>query len=1065
MKKILHLIVVMAATTVLHAAPPLDRVLFEEDFENGFNADWKAVSPDIEIVPEDPADPDGNQVVRLTNRGQILAGPWVKPRDWRTAEELADKLETWDDYELSFRFRIAHIPKLLKSPPRTRGGIFRIYWRVNPVEENPGESYHLEFRWNHRDGNWSLQGPLISWDGRDENPSTLDEMGPAGGKVDDTWHTFKLTVQGDTMTTMFDGDFHKRVRDVRIPHGVIAFNTMWGSRIDPGYVELDDIRVTAISDPDKGPRLTAEQRLHAGLARGCLFAYYPSRNEIYTTFDFSRSRIYDRRAVALAQTFTAATVQVRSSSNTVAETRVPLSGGSSAETRLHVPRLTPDTKIRFTLEGPDKTVTVEKPLPREYFPWEENTLGITPKIYPPFTPVEIEDKTVKVVQRQLEMNGFGLWDSAISQGRELLAAPMTLNAITADGDVMAWNHSVKLAEHTPQKAVFQGMASSKTIRVESRSTVEFDGCMKIKMSMEPLNDPLKIERLWLDIPLRDREMPLFHAYVDGIRINQAGSTPPGDGVIWRSNDAKRRSDWQNSFCPYIWLGAEERGLAWFAENDRGWLTVKDDRKIPVQEIIREGDRLTLRVYLVNHPAVLNERREMVFGLQASPVKPMPENWRARSDAMPVISGPVNPWGGLSCSYKGPYQGDWSVVDRICAAHFTNDLDEEWLAAYVAEHNPPPVQGRWPWADSIRKFVDKWAVPRRPRPAFVYAEEMAACTLQRPWCAFQDEWTISNEYTQRKCRSDEEFHKGPTPSSARSNFCHSYQDYALWYHNEWLKRGVSLYWDNSHSVASKSLRNSAAYVTGTGTIQPATNIWNQREYMRRTWNLLQYWKRHQPHIVEWSIHRTNSQILPLHGWATVSLDLEWSARYRKPFPPDEIRTTVMGLQTGVFGHDHRALFGKINPTMLEYAEDHPLWPGRASWGMRMVHEISRRSRVTPGFAPEAAEALEQIMVDFGYGTKDVTVHNYWAENPVLKLDNDQVKWLALADPADQKMLIVLASWAEDEVPLRITLDRRALGFTPAVAFDAESGEKVATIDDGTLHVTMPPVYGVRVLEIK
>ncbi|HZM03904.1 MAG TPA: glycoside hydrolase domain-containing protein, partial [Candidatus Saccharimonadales bacterium] len=85
--------------------------------------------------------------------------------------------------------------------------------------------------------------------------------------------------------------------------------------------------------------------------------------------------------------------------------------------------------------------------------------------------------------------------------------------------------------------------------------------------------------------------------------------------------------WKNQFTPYVWLGDEERGLAWCAESDQGW-NLKD----PEQAV-----RVDTKDSIVLFQANLLDREEMIsgpivlrFGLQASPVKPIKSAWRAQA---------------------------------------------------------------------------------------------------------------------------------------------------------------------------------------------------------------------------------------------------------------------------------------------------------------------------------------------------------------------------------------------------------------------------------------------------
>ena len=173
--------------------------------------------------------------------------------------------------------------------------------------------------------------------------------------------------------------------------------------------------------------------------------------------------------------------------------------------------------------------------------------------------------------------------------------------------------------------------------VETRNTLEMDGCMKIELTLlRPIrrsNDPmhLKLAPL-LDIPLVDPLIMFFHVSSTSLRYNPAGAIPRGEGRFWDTRDYPDGTFYGN-FKPYIWLGAEERGLAFFADNDKGWELNVDDKdnakSTPAVELIRKDGVLTMRINLIQKPVTLTEPRTIVFGLMASPAKPMPKNWRTR----------------------------------------------------------------------------------------------------------------------------------------------------------------------------------------------------------------------------------------------------------------------------------------------------------------------------------------------------------------------------------------------------------------------------------------------------
>lgn len=298
----------------------------------------------------------------------------------------------------------------------------------------------------------------------------------------------------------------------------------------------------------------------------------------------------------------------------------------SQEVVLQLPRLT-DGSYALSVDAIDRGDRKEAggtfAFWRKVFHWEGNKLGLTEEVYPPFTPVAARGQEVAVVGRTHRMSGFGLWESVVAGGKELLAAPMALRYFTA-GEEGKWERvGGRFTTRRATHAVFHATARAAPLVVSTTSTIEVDGCMRVEMQLGPGARPAEIEKLWLDVPLKASEARLLHETTDTLRQNYAGPLPGGaQGVVWNGALAHRTKQWLNPFVAYIWLGNPNRGLAWFAENDRGWITRKD-RKTPLQEIIRDGDKVILRIHLINQPVTLKEPRTIVFGLQASPTKPMP----------------------------------------------------------------------------------------------------------------------------------------------------------------------------------------------------------------------------------------------------------------------------------------------------------------------------------------------------------------------------------------------------------------------------------------------------------
>ncbi|MCF7854945.1 MAG: LamG domain-containing protein, partial [Candidatus Pacebacteria bacterium] len=169
------------------------------------------------------------------------------------------------------------------------------------------------------------------------------------------------------------------------------------------------------------------------------------------------------------------------------------------------------------------------------FAWENNRLGVTDEVFPPFEPVRTDGDTASVVLRDYRMNGFGLWDSVVSQGRELLNGPVRLHYRTVEGAEGTWIfENGSFVATAPHRAEYRARATSPAVNVDTVSEIEMDGMMKVTLRLSPGAERHKIEHLWLDVPLKASEATLMHEDVGTLRQNYSGFVPHGDGTVWRA---------------------------------------------------------------------------------------------------------------------------------------------------------------------------------------------------------------------------------------------------------------------------------------------------------------------------------------------------------------------------------------------------------------------------------------------------------------------------------------------------------------------------------------------------
>ncbi|MGA2618658.1 MAG: glycoside hydrolase domain-containing protein [Thermoguttaceae bacterium] len=839
------------------------------------------------------------------------------------------------------------------------------------------------------------------------------------------------------------------------------------------------------------------------------YGYYPSCRELEAAFDLDA--FCERAKIArekLPPDTPAAEVLVYASHGTdpVASGKVPLNNQGRGQGRIKLPDL-PDGEYRVEFRCAGTRLPATKTFNRKHFPFEGCNYGTQHKVYAPFKPVEIDGGTVKVVDRVYRVNALGVFDSVVSKGRELLAGPIELVIADQDGKEHRWPQraapSAKGVVRHPDMAEFEGEAAADGLRLIARTRIEEDGCARIDWTLQPADKPVVIHRAWLEIPYRDREAPLFH-YVgnNSMRHHYAGQTPrggkiawhnqkenlqtwvpidyevqpgPDDGEIWNSwqivpwGRQAGGGDWfrEDTIC-YVWLGAEQRGLAWFADNLHEGVNPFE----PWQRVVRAGDKVLLQVSLFTEPTLLDRPRHFTFGLQASPTKPLPQDWR--SHEVPGGGGlTVVCWGGYYCSDKYPDGRDFSVVDKILDQHRTGTFDRPWWEKKDAGRvwKPLKVFGESPWVKSIEWF-------NNPACNATYYEEHVFHPRMEEWEIFRDEWSSVEfeRFAYPGWPPKDIWPDKPTDAQKETIWtcgnakpvAPSIQDFCLYYANEWLKRGVSLYFDNSFPVAAANPRIN-------GFAGPDTTVWGYRTYYKRVWKRMQELQEtgQAGRPLDFTGHVTNTQTIPMNTWFTATLDLEQPYRldkqrrplpasdkfwgtiqdgYHLPFPADYTRTMTLGRVAGVIPHGMYPLRNTMDYRDARY-KNVPDRIKLSDWGMYRVHEI----RGADWNFGETGARCSRLMKQFGYGAPGVQVFNYWDDRPILKTSDGRVKWLVLRRAEAPALLLVLQSYAEEPLAVKVALPGAV------AAIDMLKPEEILSAgSEGELSISLGADYGTRLL---
>jgi hypothetical protein len=384
-------------------------------------------------------------------------------------------------------------------------------------------------------------------------------------------------------------------------------------------------------------------------------------------------------------------------------------------------------EIKLTLIASDATQReVRRTFERRHFAWENAHLGQERVVIPPFTPLVAEESppSVTAVLRRHELEGTGLWKQVVSQGRDLLATPMRLEIVSGGKTHLASGARLLLTETAADRVRGNGSWAAGPIEGRSEFEFDYDGMMKLALHFGSAGQ--RVDSMQLVIPMKTDEAWLMHPVTDLLRFHYAGRIPNGKGWIWDYGGQRRevlytatgqpdadgkvwdsrqvgRGQLPGPFVPYIWLGGPERGIAWFAENDRDWSLAADQ---PSLEIRRRGDVTSLVVHLVNRPVVLSRPRTLTFGLMATPAKPMPESpvsfrrwWTGPPNAKTQqtvacgFMGACYYWGAAGPCYAfAPAFGNFGIYDEFARLRSGQATDpaftDKWLAQFTAPEFEP-----------------------------------------------------------------------------------------------------------------------------------------------------------------------------------------------------------------------------------------------------------------------------------------------------------------------------------------------------------------------------------------
>lgn len=240
--------------------------------------------------------------------------------------------------------------------------------------------------------------------------------------------------------------------------------------------------------------------------------------------------------------------------------------------------------------------------------------------------------------------------SIISGGRELLKAPIKVNAVVNDQecDFCDADTRLTLKESDEYRTAVSAIETDNFV-VNAVHNVEFDGCDIINLTIAPrgikpgievfsgTNESPKVfhlNRLYLDVPLSKEHIRYYHGfpfgsynggYITGKKVPLRNDGMGSAGII-------PEGGMDMGFKEQVYLGGDDVGIGFFFESDEEW-NYEDCNK--AFEILDTPDAFVLRIHFFDcEPRKWRDKgpnnelaRDLFpisikFGMQVTPIKPL-----------------------------------------------------------------------------------------------------------------------------------------------------------------------------------------------------------------------------------------------------------------------------------------------------------------------------------------------------------------------------------------------------------------------------------------------------------
>lgn len=587
--------------------------------------------------------------------------------------------------------------------------------------------------------------------------------------------------------------------------------------------------------------------------------------------------------------------------------------------------------------------------------------GESDEVLPPWTPVKtVGNKGIEIWGRKYVFGSDPFPVSVETAGASILSSPIRLRAVVEGKEVEWKNNKAGFDGIKKSAASFKSVGASNDLTMDGKAVVEYDGLIKVDIMISPKKEAVALDSLILEIPIKNENALYYHySETSGWGNSNSGSIPP-DG--WRSN----------VFKPFVWIGDNDRGFCWFSEDAGNWFVRKGANFI---EIKRDSKAVALRLMLVNTPVKLKKALRYTFGFQATPVKPLPQDWRKW-------------YYGITAKAGSGMPPDIHLPPEIRMILW-------WWMHFKKWFYPEAINEK-----ELKEIVDTYH--KRGHQVIVYITPAEIRLPSEEFKKHEKEWRTIPAL-------DKEF-EGQKVTWAR--VCPKnggWRDYWLSVVNYQIEQyGIDgLYIDNPYPWPCKNTEHRDGYKDElTGELHVSYPIFETREMLKRA-NELFYHKKKKFSLL---VHMSANMMIPIYSFAQGYIDGEQyhflrTARPYAGLPLDKFRAEFMGRQWGLIPFFTLRTIDK---------EGKPASQDNEGTMLALLHDV------VPTYNGKV------YMAKNDFGMDNVEWHPYW-ENTSVQASPKNVLISYYKKTDKKEMLLIAGNTDYEDGKATIVFNWPALGF--------------------------------------